>query len=95
MRRLARPVFIRGNEYRGIFIDDEFEDEVGTRRELSLTVERAVAEIINKGDEVIIPGESYYVDGMANPLDVPHRLYKVKHIPDLDLPLIPVELQRA
>ena len=75
----SQPVFIRGIEYSAIFKDEEFIDDVGVRKTLSLSVDKDLAILLVRGDSV-------YVDGVN---------YKIDHIPDINDPIIEMDLKHA
>jgi hypothetical protein len=75
----SQPVFIRGIEYSAIFRDEEYTDEVGTRRILTLSVDSEVANSIEKDDPVFFEGASYKID----------------HIPTTTDPLVEMDLKNA
>lgn len=95
MLSMGSAVFVRGNEYRAIILDEEFEDETGMRRDIIMTVERTVAENLNKDDDVLIPGRQQLLNGQKISLDSDTRAYKIKYIPKLDQPVIDVVLKRV
>lgn len=75
----GETVFIRGVECSAIFRDEEYTDEVGTRRILTLSVDESIAKLLEKGDEV-------YVDSAC---------YKIDRIPTTTDPIIDIELKNA
>lgn len=75
----GQPVFIRGIEYSAIFKDEEFIDDVGVRKTLSLSVDKDLAILLVRGDSV-------YVDNVN---------YKIDHIPDINDPIIEMDLKHA
>jgi len=79
LETFGQPVFIRGIEYSAIFKDEEFIDDVGVRKTLSLSVDKDLAILLVRGDSV-------YVDNVN---------YKIDHIPDINDPIIEMDLKHA
>jgi hypothetical protein len=79
IEHLGVTVFIRGVEYKAIFRDEEYEDDVGRRRILTLSVDQATSRLLMPGDSTIVCGESF----------------KIHHIPTTTDPLVEMDLKNA
>jgi hypothetical protein len=81
---LGRPVFVRGVEYIAIVNDDQYPDESGLRRDLSLSFEKGKEPLFERGDSVYVPA-------------LPRDCYKFGRMqePDVNDPFFTIELKNA
>jgi hypothetical protein len=79
LEHLGEPVLINGIDHTAIFNDEAFVDETGRYRQTTLTIEKSKAANISVGHAVVARGRSFTIN----------------HKPDIEDPLIELELKNA
>ena len=79
LEHFGEPIFINGVEIRAIFDDETFEEEAGLFRKTTLSVKKEDMVRFKKGDSIVVRNRSYVVT----------------YIPDIDEPLVDLELKSA
>ena len=79
LEHFGEPIFINGVQVRAIFADETFEEEAGIFRKTALSVKKEDAARFTKGASLVVRG----------------RNYVVTYIPDIDEPLVDLELKSA
>lgn len=78
---MGDDIFVNGVKYPGIINDEQFEDETGYRRELSISFDKSIKDLLPINANVVVGAV----------------LYTIRRIPreDLEDPFYTVELKRA
>lgn len=79
LEHFGEPIFINGIEVRAVFADETFEEEAGLFRKTTLSIKKEDTIRFKEGDSVLVRG----------------RNYVVTYIPDIDEPLVDLELKSA
>ena len=75
----GEPIFINGVEVRAVFEDETFEEEQGKFSVTTLSIKKEDSKYFEKGNSVVVRGKSFVIT----------------YIPDIEEPLIELELKRA
>ncbi len=79
LARFGEDIFINGVQIKAIFADETFEEEAGLFRKTTLSIKKEDTIRFKEGDSVLVRG----------------RNYVVTYIPDIDEPLVDLELKSA
>ena len=79
LEHFGEPIFINGIEVRAVFEDETFEEEAGLFRKTTLSIKKEDTIRFKEGDSVLVRC----------------RNYVVTYIPDIDEPLVDLELKSA
>jgi hypothetical protein len=79
LEHFGEPIFINGIEVRAVFEDETFEEEAGLFRKTTLSIKKEDTIRFKEGDSVLVRD----------------RNYVVTYIPDIDEPLVDLELKSA
>ena len=64
---LGDTVFVNGYPYQAIINDDQFEDEIGIRREISVSFEASIKGLIAVNDSIVFDEVQYVVRELPRP----------------------------
>lgn len=64
---LGDTVYVNGQPYQAIINDEQFEDEIGIRREISVSFETSAKDWINVNDSIVFDDVSYIVRELPRP----------------------------
>ena len=79
LARFGEDIFINGVQIKAIFADETFEEEAGLFRKTTLSVKKEDMVRFKKGDSIVVRNRSYVVT----------------YIPDINEPLVDLELKSA
>lgn len=79
LEHFGESIFINGVELRAVFEDETFEEEAGLFRKTTLSIKKEDTIRFKEGDSVLVRD----------------RNYVVTYIPDIDEPLVDLELKSA
>lgn len=64
---MGDTVFVNGRSYQAIINDEQFEDDIGIRREISVSFEASVNGYIAVGDAIVFDDSTYTVRELPRP----------------------------
>lgn len=79
LARFGEEIFINGVPIKAIFADETYEEEQGKFSVTTLSIKKEDSKYFEKGNSVVVRGKSFVIT----------------YIPDIEEPLIELELKRA